>query len=306
MTSKQCREPNRSRPSCGSTDVVPEEGRHLRSVPYAPFDNWFDERVDSMFSSFYLTVTGIIQGVAMAFVFYAAYEAIKGGHSLKLLLYAGVSFLSIVVVTFEYTTVATVYSWSHRIWDVLIPFTLGIAEMLPSAFLTSPKCWWYFSMAFFALVGLFAYFNTILHTKRSCFPPGDEGEIAYRATTCDLRVRLVVVIAGIGYASLVGVLLLACPVFEDSLLECYYLAGVVVCLVYCAWAEQTWFGRLHRAFGSQREGEQALRKKEDMEMLTATEAELLPNDGPQQRQSRSLCANSGEESDHVPKDRQSA
>src|SRR5579884_3223442 len=80
------------------------------------------------FTVAYLTLTSIIQGVALGYL-----VAVVDGAASKLpiasWLLAVASFLAIVVLWQEYMIGATIFSWSPTLADSLIPFALGAAEL---------------------------------------------------------------------------------------------------------------------------------------------------------------------------------
>jgi hypothetical protein len=81
------------------------------------------------FSSTYLTLTSIIQGVALAYLITVADDEMSAFGTASWLLVATV-FLAIVAAWHEYMTAVTVFVWIPRLRDSLIPFLLGGSEIV--------------------------------------------------------------------------------------------------------------------------------------------------------------------------------
>ncbi len=134
----------------------------------------FKQRMGQSFPAVYLTVISIIQGVALGLLAqktldYVSNSKTTDAQAWALAPYATLSFCTIVIVSFEYNWFVGVYRWSPKFLDTSIPFLLGIAEISPLFFLTSPVWWWRLN-AFLVGVGIFGYVNTLTNCKPDMFP----------------------------------------------------------------------------------------------------------------------------------------
>lgn len=134
----------------------------------------FKRRMGESFPSVYLTVISIIQGVALgilglnSFGYVSTLKSQTIENWLSILPYTFLSFLAIVVVSFEYNWFVGVYRWSPKFWDTLIPFSLGLAQIGPLYFLNQPRIWWILN-GVFVLVGTIAFVNTLSNCKEDMF-----------------------------------------------------------------------------------------------------------------------------------------
>lgn len=112
------------------------------------------------FTTTYLTLTSIIQGVALAYLVSVVDEEMHAFELANWLLVAA-TFLMIVAAWYEYVNAVTVFVWIPRLRDALIPFVLGGTELLlirslrsQSALETS-----YLAIGLISLVVLAAFLN---------------------------------------------------------------------------------------------------------------------------------------------------
>lgn len=147
----------------------------------------FKRRIGDSFPAVYLTLISIIQGVAMGILASNTFMYIKDTNLaepwVRFLPYSTMSFILLIVVTYEYTWFVGVFKWSPKIWDTIIPFALGLSEIGPMFYLTNPCTWWLLT-AIFCCVGAGGFFNTLWNCKQFMF---GENEKAYRRTRNTLR-----------------------------------------------------------------------------------------------------------------------
>jgi hypothetical protein len=112
------------------------------------------------FLSTYLTLTSIIQGVALAYLVVVVDDEMKTFDSAHWLLVV-TTFLIIAAAWHEYMTAVTVFVWVPRLLDSLIPFLLGGSEVMLIRSLRdqSELEWSFVAAGFVALVTLIAFIN---------------------------------------------------------------------------------------------------------------------------------------------------
>jgi hypothetical protein len=76
--------------------------------------------------------------------------------------------VSIMVVSYEYTWYVGIFQWPPSVWDTVIPFALGFAEVGPAFFLDSPVYWWV-ATAIFCIFGALGFCNTLSRCDSSTF-----------------------------------------------------------------------------------------------------------------------------------------
>jgi hypothetical protein len=112
------------------------------------------------FSSQYLTLTSIIQGVALAYLVVVVDEEMTQLSAAQWLLVV-TAFLAIVSAWHEYMTAVTIFVWVPRLWDSLIPFLVGGSELMLIRSLRRPGGleWSFLALGVVALVTLLAFLN---------------------------------------------------------------------------------------------------------------------------------------------------
>src|SRR5687768_4549727 len=88
-------------------------------------------RLSALYASFtstYLTLTSIIQGVALAYLVVVVDDGFDSFRPATWILVVAM-FLAIVAAWHEYMTAVSVLEWIPRLRDSLIPFALGGAEL---------------------------------------------------------------------------------------------------------------------------------------------------------------------------------
>lgn len=119
-----------------------------------------NETIPSSFSSFYLTLIGLIQGVALGLLA-TRVPTLLSSFSLIALLYVVLTFIVIVIVWHEYVLAAQEFWWKITWLDSLAPFLLGMGEFLMIEYLDRGPNYsaWFFAAAFTGFGGFLAYIN---------------------------------------------------------------------------------------------------------------------------------------------------
>ena len=134
----------------------------------------FQNRMAESFPAIYLTNVSIIQAVALGiwaertFGYVAALESRRFVFWAPIIPYALMSFTLIILTSFEYHWFVGMYQWSPKALDTIAPFILGVAEIGPLFFLTSPRVWWFLSVAS-PLVAAAVYLNTLANSREDMF-----------------------------------------------------------------------------------------------------------------------------------------
>lgn len=112
------------------------------------------------FSSQYLTLTSIIQGVALAYLIVVVDEELAQLGTAQWL-FVVAAFLTIVSAWHEYMTAVTIFVWVPRFWDALIPFLVGASELMLIRSLRRPGGleWSFLALGIAALAALLAFLN---------------------------------------------------------------------------------------------------------------------------------------------------
>ena len=112
------------------------------------------------FTSTYLTLTSILQGVALAYLVVVVDDEMHAFEAAHWILVV-TTFLMIVAAWHEYMTAVTVFVWIPRLRDSLIPFLLGGAELvlIRSLGQQTELEWFFLAMAVTSLVTLVAFLN---------------------------------------------------------------------------------------------------------------------------------------------------
>ncbi len=115
--------------------------------------------IPSAFSSFYLTLVAMIQGVALGLLA-AKIPGVLAPFGAVGFLYALLTFTVIVVVWHEYVLAAQEFWWKLTLWDSVVPFLLGMGQFLMIEYLGKENyVAWFFAASFSAFTGFFAYIN---------------------------------------------------------------------------------------------------------------------------------------------------
>jgi hypothetical protein len=134
--------------------------------------------IDQGFPAIYLAMICIIQGVALGifinnvFINYG-YNGISLNFisyiKVRFILYSFLSFMVIALISYEYSWYVLVFRYPMRIYDILIPFTLGFLEVAPTFYLMDQYGWWFWISitSFFAVI---SYSYSIYNCEEKMFP----------------------------------------------------------------------------------------------------------------------------------------
>jgi len=136
----------------------------------------FKARMGDSFPSVYLTMISIIQGVALGIlasqinrlIFHPEQGSTMIRHWLLVAPYCIFSFMSILIVAYQYSWFIGLFKWSPAFWDIFFPFSLGLTEILPMFFLNKPAGWM-LCTSVFSFMGVLAWRNTLIHCNSSAF-----------------------------------------------------------------------------------------------------------------------------------------
>lgn len=142
--------------------------------------NAYKFKINSTFTSFYLALVGIIQGIVLSkFIDKHLCGVFKIGtswdeYSICLLL----TLFVIIQITFEYISTSIHYRWFPTVVDIIIPFLLGIFQVSliytlkdgNEMFLTC----WYLDLFIICILGCGSYLHTLLVSKAVQLPPDED------------------------------------------------------------------------------------------------------------------------------------
>lgn len=136
------------------------------------------------FPAGYLTLIGIIQGVALGILVEQVHPLILGaavlGDRAVALGEFFMAFTTILVVSYEYLWFTTIMRWTPTATDTLVPHTLGVCEIAPLFLLERPVAWW-ISTACMGCAGALALAHTLMRCTREAFDSHGEVFIRIRA-----------------------------------------------------------------------------------------------------------------------------
>lgn len=136
-------------------------------------DETLRRRTVDIFPAGYLTVMAIIQGVALGLLVQQLVGRVFGSAHPAILIGEGAAnFLAIVVASYEYLWFTTIMRWTPTFLDTLVPYLLGVAEIVPVLLLSRFNWWWISTVVLFAVGGL-AFWHTIWRSSAGMFkaPP---------------------------------------------------------------------------------------------------------------------------------------
>jgi hypothetical protein len=110
------------------------------------------ERLKNQFAPVYLTLTSIIQGVALA-TLAARVEATYPGFDATNWVLVVATFLSILAIWHEYLMQVVAYVWLPGLLDSIVPFGFLATELLLVHFVYSDERAWYLAFALAFVVG---------------------------------------------------------------------------------------------------------------------------------------------------------
>lgn len=130
------------------------------------------QRIGDIYREGYLTILAIIQGVALAVLISDA-QGQWIGHSAssyrtRIVTQAVALLAAIVVTTHRYMLLTVLGRWVPTIYDTLIPYALGIAEITAAVTLGSNVLWWS-SMAFFGASAVASFAHSRIRVRSTTF-----------------------------------------------------------------------------------------------------------------------------------------
>jgi hypothetical protein len=130
-------------------------------------------RTSDTFPTGYLTIIAIIQGVALGiWVSSVIPLVLSTGDVAVRISIAGegiAGFASILIVSYQYIWFSTVMRWTPTFLDTLVPYVLGVTEIVPAILIKSEFRWWV-SMAVFLLAATAALVHTVFRSSARMFP----------------------------------------------------------------------------------------------------------------------------------------
>ena len=121
-------------------------------------------RLRASFSGSYMTLLSIVQGAALGFWAFTAFDKIESLEGPSVVL-AFATLLLLVAVWNEYVMGATAFVWIPDVRDTLIPFALGASALyLISTLRREPRSW-FFAAALVSVVAVVAYLNQYHRAK---------------------------------------------------------------------------------------------------------------------------------------------
>jgi hypothetical protein len=138
-------------------------------------------RIQNNFSSAYLTLISIIQGVAFGILLNNTFSILREKPDSKsiILLYSFISLVSIVLVFSYYSWFISVVYTLPNFREAAIPFSLATTQILPMFFLSQPRLWWLL-FGIFTFVGAAAFCNTLISLHQGSFT--EDFQAGYRKT----------------------------------------------------------------------------------------------------------------------------
>lgn len=201
-------------------------------------DNDLPGRVDNLFGSFFLTLVGVIQSVALGYMAVQLHE-----HSGQIPLLTKLATFSIIlVVSYEYSTTG-IFRWPPTFLDVAIPFSLGASELWLIEQMATPDGWW-LALGWTFFIGSCAYVNSWIHTPREKFSSSELGTLAHKYTQRIFVISFIACIIGFGGSILIS----DSGCVANSMF--YYL--VLVVLAFFAVKQTWWMWKLHDVYSFSR------------------------------------------------------
>jgi hypothetical protein len=120
----------------------------------------FRNRVQNNFSSAYLTMISIIEGVTFGFIMANTFSTFKVDLPLEFLVYPLMSFATLILTFYFYSYFVSAVYTLPNFRESVIPFCLAATQVIPTFFFNQPKYWW-FLFALFCIVSILAFHNTL-------------------------------------------------------------------------------------------------------------------------------------------------
>lgn len=210
----------------------------------------FKKRIISSFPAVYLTIISIIQGVALGILAYNTFGYIKNpefaGRWLMFIPYSIISFIIILIVSYEYAWFVGIFRWSPRIWDSVVPFTLGFSELIPMFFLTRARNW-FLSTGIFCFIGALAFLNSVKNCKKDMFENDKINYRSYRRTKNELLTNILI-------SMIAGLFCIFISIFAPiksfySYKGNMFLIFLLICGIVILWKGEKFMDGIHSDFG---------------------------------------------------------
>jgi hypothetical protein len=130
-------------------------------------------RTSDLFPIGYLTLIAIIQGGAFIVALQTAVTVLSSPHltlpmRTALVGRAVIGVASIIIVSYEYLWFTTVMRWTPSFLDTLVPYVLGIGEVISGQLLLHTFQWW-IATCTFLIVAAGAFLHTVARSTRAVF-----------------------------------------------------------------------------------------------------------------------------------------
>jgi hypothetical protein len=149
-----------------------------------PASEIVSQRLKSQFAPAYLTLTSIIQGVALA-VLAARVEANYAQFDSTDWLLAIATFLAFVTLWHEYLMQALAFVWMPTLLDSLVPFAFLVSELFAAHFVYHGLRGWLLALGLSFVAGAVAQFLTLTQARLL----SEENRDLVRALTPQSRIR---------------------------------------------------------------------------------------------------------------------
>lgn len=130
------------------------------------------ERIQSNFSSGYLTLISIIQGVAFGILVSGLKPIFEVGAWSGLVLPI-LSLISLSFMVFYYHWFVSILYSPPNIFETLIPIIVSIFEVIPFYYFNNHKIWW-LTTGIFYLIAILAFCLTLINISKNSFEPDNK------------------------------------------------------------------------------------------------------------------------------------
>lgn len=160
----------RSQPSAQAVADPPPD---LSSQALEPLDpNVLRRRVIEVFPVGYLTLIAIIQGAAFGLLLVNAQQQLTSGHQFidqfATISQSAAGIVVIVIVTHQYLLLTTLVRWTPTILDTLIPYLVGLGEILMALTVGRSTEWWV-ALAILLVVAILSFVHTGRRVSEAIF-----------------------------------------------------------------------------------------------------------------------------------------
>lgn len=239
------------------------------------------ERIKNNYTSMYFTMLSIIQGVTFGLLAYNTFNVINRPCNatplLLILPYVSISWLTIVIIFYEYSWSLSLLYAPPNFREALNPFLLATLQILPMYYLDKPRYYWLL-FSLLSCFGIIAYSNTIYNLKKN-EPLTEEAfnniiiiserELVYDGVLCFL-ITIVCLLAGWLYPNGVEATRYA------GLKDYIPFAFVIVLLIIMIAKTQWWYmNRVMKSVGIIIEDSSCSRWKEFCNLLNCYRQELI-------------------------------